>query len=73
MLNFFEMIWEYIQIAFNFVLTLITSLINAITTLVTSIPLLFTLSGFMPFFITSSMMIAIAIVIINYIIGRSNQ
>lgn len=73
MLNFFNTLIEYIQIIWSFFLNIITGLFSAITTLFNSVSSAIMLSGYMPWFITSSFFIAIFIVVINYIIGRSNQ
>lgn len=73
MLNFFDTLIEYIQILFNFVVTMITGLINAFTTLFNAIGNVITVAGYVPYFITSSIFISLFVVVINYLIGRSNQ
>lgn len=73
MLNFFDSMIEYIQLAWQFFLNLITSLFSAMATLSTSIASLAALPPLMPWFLGSCYFVAIAVVIVNYIIGRSNQ
>lgn len=73
MLNFVESLWEYLQVIFNFFITMITGLINAFTTLLNGISNVIIVAGYVPFFISSSIFISLFIVVINYIIGRSNQ
>lgn len=73
MLNFFDTLIEYIQIIWSFFLNMITGLFTAFTTLFSSVSNATMIAGHMPWFISSSFFIVIFIVIINYIIGRSNQ
>lgn len=73
MFGFFDTIIEFIQIAWSFFLNSITSLFTAITTLITSTATTTTLSGNMPWFISTSCILSLFILVINYIIGRSNQ
>lgn len=73
MLGFFDTLIEFIQIAWNYFLNTITGLFTAITTLFSSVSSATFLAGQMPWFISSSFLIALFLVVINYIIGRSNQ
>lgn len=73
MLSFFSTIIEYIQIAWSFFLNTITGTFTAITTLVSGVSTVSLVAASMPWFLGSSFLISIFIVIINYIIGRSNQ
>lgn len=73
MLNFFDTIVEYIQIIWSFFLNLVTGLFSAVTTLVTGVSNAVLLSAYVPWFITSSFLISIFIVVVNYLIGRDNR
>ncbi len=73
MLNFFDSIIEYFQWIASFFVTMIQGLVNAFTTLFGSISNVIMAAGYVPFFISSSVFISLFVVVINYIIGRSNQ
>lgn len=71
--NFFSTLIDFIKNIFSFLGTIINSLITSITTLLSAVGFVSTAFGFMPYFVGSSMMIALSFVVINYIIGRDNQ
>lgn len=73
MLNFFDSVIEYFQWIGSFFVTMVQGLINALTTLFNSIANVIMVAGYVPFFISSSIFISLFVVVINYIIGRSNQ
>ena len=73
MLSFFSTIIEYIQIIWSFFLNTITGTLTAITTLVSGVATASVVASSMPWFLGSSYLICIFVVVINYIIGRSNQ
>jgi hypothetical protein len=73
MLNFFEALIEYVQLAWTYFLNLITSLFGALATLYGSITTAVALAGVMPWFLGTAFFSVMTIVIVNYIIGRGNQ
>lgn len=73
MLSFFQTIIEYIQIIWSFFLNMITGLVTAFGTLFGAVGTALTLSGYVPWFVSTSFIISIFIVIVNYLIGRDNQ
>lgn len=73
MLNFFDTLIEYVQIVFQFFLNLINSLIHAVAVMTSSASLVVTLVGYMPYFISTAILIGLSVVVVNYLIGRSNQ
>jgi hypothetical protein len=73
MLNFFEAIIEYIQLIWTYFLNIITSLFGAIATLVGSVTYAVTIAGYMPWFLGTAFFSILTVVLLNYLIGRSNQ
>ena len=64
---------EYIRMIFDFIMNIIESLISAIGVLSASVQTLILMLGYLPSFLGASVTIVLTVVILNYLIGRSNQ
>ena len=64
---------EYIRMIFDFIMNIIESLISAIGVLSASVQTLILMLGYLPSILGASVTIVLTVVIVNYLIGRSNQ
>lgn len=72
MLNFFDVLIEYIKFAFDMLLGTVGALLGAVETLGFAIVIINNLWRSMPYFISSSFVLCIVVVVVNYLIGRDN-
>lgn len=73
MLDFFEMLWSYIVLFFDYLINTIEMLITFIFALSTAIQIPAGIYGYLPAIIGSSMLVVVAIAVIKLLIGRENS
>lgn len=73
MWNFFDTLIEYVKLFFDFVVGIIEGLAGALETLATGVASTLTVIGIAPQFLSTSALIALSIVVVNYVIGRDNS
>lgn len=72
MMDFFTAVWEVIEMAIDFLINLVQSLIMLLSVIVSASSLPTTLALQLPSFLATSVIIVAAITIIKLIIGRDN-
>lgn len=70
MFDFFSKILGYVEVAFDYLLNLIESLLMAVGFLAASTSFPFTLVSFMPPIIGTAIVVFLAIFVIKFLIGR---
>lgn len=70
MFDFFSKILGYVEVAFDYLLNLIDSLLMAVGFLATSSSFAFTLVSYMPPIIGTAIVVFLAIFLIKFLIGR---
>lgn len=73
MLDFFEMLWSYIVLFFDYLINTIEMLITFIFSLSTALQIPSVIYGMIPAVIGSSLLAVIAVAVIKLLIGRENS
>lgn len=70
MIDILQNIWGYIQMAFDALVNLISSLGTALALVTTSVTLPIQIAGYMPYILGASVTITTTVFVVKFIVGR---